>query len=554
MAHTKDDRPASESHLNSRDPTQTDLQERIAGLAQARLAAIVESSDDAIVSKNLDGIIESWNPAAEKLFGYTPEEAVGQSILLIVPPELRDEERTILSNLREGRKIDHFETQRMAKDGRRIDISLTVSPIRDATGRIVGASKIARDVTAWKQSQRDREALLEAERHARETAQRVNLLKDEFLATLSHELRTPLNAIMGWAQLMSAGVLKPQEFIEAGQVIERNARTQKQLIDDLLDMSRIISGKLRLDLQHIQPIQFIEAAVETVEPSAQAKGIRIETLLDPAAGPISGDAGRLQQVMWNLLSNAVKFTPKNGRIQVLLERVNSHLEVTVADSGEGISPEFLPHVFERFRQADATKTRQHGGLGLGLAIVKQIIELHGGSVQARSAGLGAGTTFILRLPPLAIHTADREPAGVHPRASQTDHKYPAVDLANLKVLIVDDEPDARELVSRVIAASGADTSTVESAAAALTKIATERPDILICDIGMPAMDGYELLRQLRRQDHGKDIPAIALTAFARSEDRTQAMLAGYIAHVAKPVEPAELLATIAVVTNRAASR
>ena len=468
-------------------------------LAQARLAAIVDSSDDAIVSKSLEGVISSWNRSAEKLFGYSAAEAVGQHILLIVPPERHDEERSILARLKDGIKVDHFETQRLRKDGTRIDISLSVSPIRDSSGRIVVLPKspaTSRGKSDWNGSERRF-----SRRNVRpaKARQRLNALKDEFLATLSHELRTPLNAIMGWSQLLSAGGLEPAAFVEAGKIIERNARTQKQLIDDLLDMSRIISGKLRLDLQRISPIDFIEAAIETVLPAADAKQIRIDKMLDTAAGPIAGDPARLQQVIWNLLNNAVKFTPKGGKVQVLLECVNSHLELTVADTGQGIEPQFLPHIFERFRQADATTTRRHGGLGLGLSIVKQIIELHGGSVHAKSAGLGAGATFVVQLPVLVLH-ANTDQARHHPRAPSAACEAQRVDLANLKVLVVDDEPDSRELVKRLLMECGAIVKAADSAAAAISLLDSETPDVLISDIGMPEMDGYELLRTIRKSE------------------------------------------------------
>ncbi|HEX4792936.1 MAG TPA: PAS domain S-box protein, partial [Humisphaera sp.] len=276
------------------------------GVIRARLAAIVESSDDAIVSKTLDGIITSWNKGAEHLFGYPAEEAIGQSILLIVPNDRHDEEAEIIRRLRIGEKIDHFETCRRRRDGHLVDISLTVSPIRDSTGKIVGASKIARNIGERKQFQREQERILEAERHAREEAQRLNRVKDEFLATLSHELRTPLNAVMGWAQLIAAGHMSAEDMVEAGRVIERNARTQKQLIDDLLDMSRIISGKLRVELQRVEPVAIIETAIETVQPTADAKDICIEKMLDWYTGPILADPARLQQIIWNLLTNAIK--------------------------------------------------------------------------------------------------------------------------------------------------------------------------------------------------------------------------------------------------------
>ncbi|HXE51717.1 MAG TPA: PAS domain-containing sensor histidine kinase, partial [Tepidisphaeraceae bacterium] len=408
----------------SRDVTRLKENER----AQAHLAAIVENSDDAIVSKDLNGIIQSWNAGAQRIFGYRPEETIGRSILMLLPPDRYAEEEMILGRLRAGQRIDHYESVRVTKDGRHIDVSLTISPMKDASGRIFGASKIARDITAQKhaerqlqaakdaaeQANRQKDELLESERQSRADLERASRMKDEFLATLSHELRTPLNAILGWAQLLTK-MQMPQEVLEGVEIIERNARSQTQIIEDLLDMSRIVSGKIRLDVQRLDLGRIVAAAVDTVRTAADAKGVRLHMVLDAAAGPVSGDANRLQQVFWNLLTNAVKFTPRGGRVQVLLERVNSHLEVSVADTGEGIAPEFLPHVFDRFRQADAGTTRRHGGLGLGLAIVKQLVELHGGSVRVKSGGLGAGSTFTVSLPVVVIH----------PDPESADRRHPA---------------------------------------------------------------------------------------------------------------------------------
>jgi PAS domain S-box-containing protein len=522
-------------------------------LAQARLAAIVESSDDAIISKTLEGIITSWNRTAQRIFGYTTAEAVGQSILLIVPPDRHEEEASILARLRRGERIEHFETRRRTKDGRMLDISLTVSPVRDASGKIIGASKIARDITEKKRLEREREMLLKDERYAREEAQRMNRMKDEFLATLSHELRTPLNAIMGWSQLLSVGGMSANDIKEGVSVIERNARSQKQLIDDLLDMSRIISGKLRLDVQRVDPITFIEAAIQTVLPSADAKQIHVDVMLDPRAGPVSGDPARLQQVVWNLLSNAVKFTSRGGRVRITLESVNSHVELTVSDTGEGIAPQFLPQLFARFSQADASTNRKHGGLGLGLAIVKQLVELHGGSVRAKSGGEGQGAAFTVQLPLLPLHANHTAEDRVQPRSSVgTALRREQVNLAGLKILLVEDEPDARELVKRLLSESGAQVSVAESASGGLRWLETNQADVIISDIGMPEIDGYEFLRRARKLEASGQTraPAIAMTAFARSEDRTRALRVGYIAHVAKPVEPSELLATVAVVAGR----
>ena len=379
---------------------------RSAEEARFRLASVVESSDDAIISKTLDGVITSWNVGAERIFGYTAQEAVGQSIYLLIPVERRSEEPAIQDRLRKGERIETYETVRVRKDGTRIEVSLTVSPIRDDNGRIIGASKIARDITARKRAEAERarltsmlEKLLSSERSARAEAEHLSAIKDDFLATLSHELRTPLSAILGWAQVLLRRVTDDDpEFRRGLETIERNVRVQTRLIEDLLDMSRITSGKLRLDLQNLAPVSFIDAALETVRTAADAKGIRLEKALDPATGPVAGDPNRLQQVVWNLLLNAIKFTPRGGQVQVLLRRVDSQVEICVTDTGIGVSPEFLPHVFERFRQEDASSTRSYGGLGLGLSIVKHVVELHGGTVSARSPGIGLGSTFTVQLP------------------------------------------------------------------------------------------------------------------------------------------------------------
>ena len=524
--------------------------------ARALLAAVVESSDDAIITKTLDGKITSWNASAARLLGYTAVEIIGQPITVLIPPDRQEEERHIIASLRAGKRIEHYETVRVAKDGRLIEVALTISPLRDQTGEIVGASKILRDVTERKRIERElqgllaeRNQILASERAARSEAERLSASKDEFLALLSHELRTPLNAILGWTQILRSGSVASANFEKGLAVIERNVRAQTQLVDDLLDMSRIISGQMRLEVQPVMPFAFVQGAVESARPAADARGVRLEAILDPAAGPVSGDANRLQQVVWNLISNAIKFTPGGGHVRVTFERVSSNIEICVADSGIGIRPDFLPHIFERFRQADATPTREHGGLGLGLSIVKHIVELHGGTVEANSVGEGQGATFRVRLP-LAVSRSNPDRPHELPRSSQR----PAVpfvnaDLSNLVVLVVDDDPDSRDLLHRLLSDCGATVTAAASAAEALAATNNQRPDLLISDIGMPEVDGYQLLRSLRA---GSDVrfPAIALTAFARSEDRTRALLAGFVAHVSKPVEPAELIATVAAVSGR----
>ena len=401
----------------------------------------------------------------------------------------------------------------------------------------------------------ERKQLLESERAARTDAEHANELKDEFLATLSHELRTPLNSILGWSQVLKLGV-NATDLQRGLDAIERNARVQAQLIEDLLDMSRITSGKMRLEIQPLEPISVIEAAIETIRPAAEAKCIRIEKLFDPEAGPILGDPSRLQQIVWNLLSNAVKFTAKDGKVQVVLERVNSHIEISVADNGIGIKPEFLPYVFERFRQADASTTRAFGGLGLGLAIVKHLVELHGGTVRVKSAGPGQGTTFAVHLPRPVVHRNTNGGARTHPKTPAASADFKHSDLSGLRVLVVDDEADARELVKHVLSECDAQVFTASMAEEALVLIEKERPQVLISDIGMPNVDGYELLRQVRKlgAEKGGNLPAIALTAFARSEDRTRALRAGYLVHVSKPVEPSELVATVASVAGLTGER
>jgi PAS domain S-box-containing protein len=531
--------------------------------ARALLAAVVDSADDAIISKTLTGQITSWNAAAERLFGYSAQEAIGQSVTMLIPADRQQEEVMILSRMRAGLRVEHFETVRRAKDGRLIDISLTVSPVRNDAGQVIGASKIARDISERRRideqtraATAEREALLESERAARAEAEKLSAMKDEFLATLSHELRTPISAILGWAQLLKRPGRTEADLALGHDTIERNARIQAQLIEDLLDMSRITSGTVRLDVQTVQPLGFIEAAIETLRPAADARGVRVEVVLDPKAGPIRGDPSRLQQVVWNLLSNAIKFSSKGGKVQIALSRINSHVEIVVVDTGMGIKPEFLPHVFERFRQADASTTRTYGGLGLGLAIVQRLVELHGGLVRAESAGPGRGATFTVVLP-VAVMSRDQAFDGPRaPASASPPEAFGDLDLSGIRILVVDDEPDARDLIQRVLTECKAQVFTAASAPEALNALDSSQADILISDIGMPGVDGYELLRHVRARapDRRGDIPAIALTAFARSEDRTRALRAGFLVHVAKPVEASELIATVGAIAGRAGPR
>lgn len=831
-------------------------------LAPYWLAALIESADDAIISKTLEGIITSWNAGAQRIFGYTADEIIGKSVTALIPEGHQDEEPTILARLRAGQRIEHYETVRITKEGRLIDISLTVSPIKGPDGKIMGASKIARDITEQRQAHRQikeaserlklalqaarmgdwswdaktdittmsvtaarifdippgpymtwtamqnllheedrdraratvdealakhtdydieyrirrkdhseawvsakgrgiyddgtvlgmlgvvqdistrkaneetlreqaealrtlndigktisaeldlhntvqavtdaateligarfgsffynvlneegasymlytlagvpreafahfpmpratdlfgptfrgegvvrinnvkkdprygknspyygmpeghlpvtsylavpvisrsgevlgglffghpdramfterdevvvsglasqaaiamdnarlyesaKKARAEAEDAAEEKerlyrqAEESSRLKEEFLATISHELRTPLSAILGWVRMLRMGQLTPENAAKALDTIERNARAQAQLVDDLLDVSRIITGKLRMDVRPADPNSFIDAAVEAVKPAAEAKGVRVQKVVDTGAIAIPGDPVRLQQVVWNLLSNAIKFTPRGGRVQIRSERVNSHLEIVVSDTGQGIPADFLPHVFDRFRQADQKTSRQHGGMGLGLAIVRHLVEMHGGSVNANSDGEGKGATFRVMLPITPVYQVDSSGSRVHPAARDLLPPNDITDrLDGLRILVVDDEPDTRELLKQGLEYCGATIVVAGSTDEALDMIKMSVPDILISDIGMPVSDGYDLIKQVRGLPaaRGGKVAAIALTAYTRIEDRLQALRAGYDMHVPKPVELAELVAVAASVARR----
>ena len=860
-----------------------------------RLAAIVESSDDAIVSKDLNGIITSWNRGAEELFGYTADEAVGRSITILIPPERLHEEDMVLGRVRSGQRVEHFDTVRRRKDGGLVPVSLTVSPIRDANGTIVGASKIARNIAdrkriegelhelqgrlmalaaasasilespsseavlsatidlarnvfksdayalwrceadaIWRVARsfgisdqfaaraiavgRDRgrppvvpfatpqvfenvgsvemlsdmheayalegiasmvvfplrirgdrsgtlvlyshqprmysaidlqvggalanlaaaalttAALYEEQRHSREAAdharrqatflaeagtvlsasldyestlssiaalavptiadwcaidmvgergalqrlavvhvdpQKLELarlleqrypsdpaapggvheairtgmptvmsripselldasardeehlrilrelrltsymcvplmaqgrafgaitfvsaesgreysdgdlrfaqelatraslavenarayaraneasrLKDEFLATLSHELRTPLNAILGYARMLRQETIAPDKTKPALEVLERNATSLRQIIEDVLDVSRIVAGRVRLNVEPVDLPGILHESVATVLPAAEAKGVRIEKVIDPITTPVSGDAGRLQQIVWNLLSNAIKFTARGGKVQVHLARVNSHVEIVVSDTGRGIAADFMPHVFERFRQADSTFSREHGGLGLGLAIAKNLAELHGGTITAASGGLNSGATFTVKLPLMIVHgSSEADGARVQPRA---ERDMPLIEnvprLDGVRVLAVDDEPDSLDLLRTVLEAAGATVTTALSGAEALDSIQTSRADVIVADIGMPEMDGLQLIRSIRQLEEPiRSTAAAALTAYARAQDRITSLASGYQMHLVKPIDPLELIVAVATLAGR----
>jgi PAS domain S-box-containing protein len=410
---------------------------------------------------------------------------------------------------------------------------------------------IMQDVTDRKQAEAEREQMLGIEQAARQTAEEANRMKDQFLAVLSHELRSPLNAIVGYANLIRGGRHKPEETPRMLEIILRNARAQHQLIEDLLDVSRAITGKMGLNLGPVEPEMVVQKALDTVRPAAAAKQITLDTTSDPTVGVISGDADRLQQAVWNLLSNAVKFTPAGGRVTVRLARVDPYVEIAVSDTGKGIKPEYLSHVFDRFSQEDYSTTRRYGGLGLGLSIVRHITELHGGTVRAASDGEGRGSTFTIRLPLTVGQLAQPQTKASHETADFTPRET-EWGLDGARVLVVDDDPDTRQLLKQIMENHGAAVTTAASAAEALEMIGSAPPDALVADIGMPGEDGYSLMRKIRElpPDRGGGVPALALTAYARPEDRVRAMRAGFQHYVTKPVEPNELAAVVANLTGR----
>jgi PAS domain S-box-containing protein len=537
------------AHLADQEEAQRVIRE-----AEQRFRLLVENVRDyAIFMLDVDGRVTSWNSGAEQLLGFTADEALGQPAGRF----FEDQGATLTREMKDARSSGRATSSgwRVRKDAQRLFVEGVLTAVRDDRGRLIGYSKLMKDVTDRRRIEAEREQLLQSERAARSEAERTGRMKDEFLATLGHELRTPLNAILGWAQVLRHTHALSGELADGIEVIERNARAQGQIIADLLDMSAIISGKVRLEMQRVDLASIVESSVNAVRPAAQAKSIRLDVALDDAGGTVRGDPNRLQQVFWNLLTNAVKFTPQEGEVAVTLAHANSHLEINVVDSGEGIDPAFLPHVFERFRQADASTTRRHGGLGLGLSIVRQLVELHGGTITAQSEGTGQGSTFRVVLPLMTS-------TGYAPGAEQSRHRRsptlpapvlvaPTTDLQGVKVLVVDDEPDARSLIERLLQECDATVTTAASAKDAFEALARDRPDVLISDIGMPKEDGYSLMRRIRKlKDERSRLPAIALTAYARAEDRARAMEAGYQLHLAKPVEARALIAMVATLTKR----
>ena len=498
---------------------------------------IVDALPCGFLSFTDDGNVVAANHALLEILGYDRSALLGRHVERLMPAGTRIFYQTHLFPL-------------LKLHGHVEEIYLA---LRTRTGHdvpmLVNAARTLRDGIAVNDavllSMRQRDEYEDRILDARRIAEEATRAKDEFLAVVSHELRTPLTAVLGWARLLKSGRLDAETTRRAVDAIERNAEAQATLIGDILDFGRIISGKLRLDVAPLQPVLVVDAALDVVKPGADAKGIRIATALDAAAGPVSGDASRLQQVLWNLLSNAVKFTPRGGRVHVTLSRSNSSVQIVVSDTGEGIDPGFLPYVFERFRQADHSPGREHGGLGLGLAITRHIVELHGGTIRAQSAGPGRGASFTVCLPVLLAHDAPLAEPAPSRRVAQPERASPR--LAGLHVLVVEDERDARELLATIVADAGGRATVVASAADALQAIGRERPDLVLSDIEMPGEDGYALMQAIRALPprEGGGLPAIALTAQAKSADRLKALSAGFQVHLSKPVDPDELVVAIA---------
>ncbi|WP_287127705.1 response regulator [Candidatus Cyanaurora vandensis] len=517
--------------------------------SEEKFRLLVESVQDyAIFSLDVAGQVVSWNRGAERILGYTEAEALGMPATQFFSPEDRHlAQRELETALSNGQT--HSEYWQVCKDGSRFLANSVVTPLR--VGTVRGFAKVMRDITGARLLEQERARILVLEKQARAIAERAqreaeatNRIKDEFLAVLSHELRTPLNSIIGFSNLLLRGKQNEATTQRALQTIERNGKLQAQLIEDLLDVSRIISGKLNLERYPLVPTRVLELAIESIRPQAQAKQIEITTHFTANPPQISADAVRFQQILWNLLSNAIKFTPTGGQVTVSLTVPQAgQVAITVQDTGQGIMPEVLPHIFERFRQADSTTTRRYGGLGLGLAIVSHLVELHQGEIKAESPGEDQGATFTITLPTLA------EPAQRNQDQKMSCNGF---DLEGLRILVVEDEADTRDLLSLMLEQCGATVTPASSVLEALATLMSSPQDVLVSDIGMPVEDGYALIRQVRERspEQGGQVPAVALTAYARTEDRLRALAAGFQSHISKPVESEELVTVIAQLVGR----
>ena len=534
-----------------RERDQALLAERVARSAsekdEARLSVTLRSIGDAVITADPAGHITLLNPVAQALTGWTEAAAIGQPVEhvfhIVQEGTRRPVENPVSKVFREGRIVglaNH--TVLLSRDGRETPIEDSAAPIRAADGSLIGIVLVFRDASERREAERRKQAVLDREQEARRAAETLSRSKDEFVATVSHELRTPLNAIFGWVRLLRSGNLNDTQHAHALEVIERNTRAQAQLIEDLLDMSRVVTGHLRLDMRRLELPAVIQAAVDAVKPASEAKEIEIGIELDANVGPILGDPDRLQQIVWNLLTNSVKFTNKGGRIDVSLTAVGSDAVLRVKDNGIGMSAELLPHIFERFRQGASSASRAHGGLGIGLALVDHLVEMHGGTVEAHSDGDGQGSTFTLRMPTLGTRAVTEKPALSGIDASGVAHGSGA--LAGVNIVVVDDDKDARDLISTTLAHAGANVLPASSMAEALNTLQSAAPQALVSDIAMPNGTGYELIRAIRLVPHLAKIPAIALTAFGRVEDRERALAAGFNYHITKPVDPDHLVRAI----------
>jgi len=525
---------AAQEEIERRKQAEQSLRE-----AHERLSSVLASITDSYIVADSQWRLLEMNSAAERTILRRPASELIGTVVWDEYPEGTESEfrRQCQRALDEGQPV-HFEAESLV-EGRWFEVHAYP---RDGRLEIY-----LRDISERKRAEEERAKLLERERLARTDAEAANRLKDEFLATLSHELRSPLNAIVAWSHILREQGLDPGTTRRAVEAIYRNAQAQAQLVSDILDVSRIITGKFRVSSCPVRLSEVVESAADTVLPAAQAKDIRLELAIDPAAGPVSGDASRLQQVVWNLLSNAIKFAPMGGRVQVRLEDAGSSVELSVTDDGSGIDPAFLPYVFERFRQADSSSTRQHAGLGLGLAIVRHLVELHGGTVEARNGEDRPGAVFIVRLPRRQGVSADSASAEQTALANAREKWQPAPSLQDVSILVVDDEKDIREAMAIGLRRYGARVATASSASEALDTLERERPQMLVADIGMPGEDGYALLQKVRAlpAERGGATPAIALTAYASPQDRLDALRTGFQMHVPKPVTPAELAIAVA---------
>ncbi len=523
-------------------------------VASERLAnAILEQSAEPIIVCDIDGVVIRASAAARGIAGG---RVLRRHFFEAFPLQTRapEEPHPVVSALR-GITTTGHELQFAVIGRPPLSFLCTAAPLLDESAKILGCVVALVDISDRKRIEAARSTLLSAERAARASAETArgeaeasSRAKDEFLATVSHELRTPLNAMLGWSQLLTNNALSEDKLAHALEVIQRNVLAQSRLVEDLLDVSRIISGQMRLEVQAVDAVRVVGAAIESAKPAIEAKHITLEVALDANAGQVLGDATRVQQVIWNLLSNATKFTGQNGKIRVAVRRIDNSVEITVRDTGQGILPEFLPFVFDRFRQADGSFARRHGGLGLGLAIARHLVELHGGTITVESSGLGAGSTFIVRLPYAGTRST---PLPFVPGAPSTDFQPPTVlsvpELRGVRVLVVDDDDDSRDLVVSILEKCGSITFPASSAEQALSMIVRDRPDVLVSDIGMPGMDGYDLMRAVRALPdlRAQRVPAVAVTAYARSEDQRRALAEGFQLHVSKPIEPAAFAHAVA---------